>query len=479
MATVAPWRIALRLHITLTLLTAASAIGSALFLMYLARPYIGAQLPEQSAASGEALLLGAVVAGVLAALLGLGFGVVTSRRIRELIRQTEVLVHTDAPYVPRPAADELGVLEDAFGRLTLSIDRFVRDSAILSCLAQGMLLIGRDGALVDYNTAAEGILGAALAPYAGQVIWGQDGLCPEAPDNGRLKDLWQQALDRAEPIAGGEMPIRLGLASARAWRLLEVSLQRWQGGKEAGVLIIFQDASEKQRIREQIRKADQLAFLGGLAAQFSHQVRTPLTMVRGLLELLQADAAPTHSRQDYFDRIIRGLDRLDRLASALLSLAQPTPDAQEAMHLPRLLDDGLTLADGVKRETINVKTDYAASLPTVLGDPYLLSEALSNIIQNAIEATPPGGEVTIQARPMPRQAGLAMDAAGVRVRITNTGSGVSEELRERIFEPFFSTKPSGTGLGLTIARRLIESHGGRIAIESDGASWTSFVVELP
>ena len=71
------------------------------------------------------------------------------------------------------------------------------------------------------------------------------------------------------------------------------------------------------------------------------------------------------------------------------------------------------------------------------------------------------------------------DGGGVRVIIKNTGSGISEELRERIFEPFFSTKSGGTGLGLTIARRLIESHGGRIAIESDGASWTSFVVELP
>jgi len=275
------------------------------------------------------------------------------------------------------------------------------------------------------------------------------------------------------------MHVRLGPAGAGASRLLEVSLRSWQGGKDEGVLIIFQDASEKQRIREQIRKADQLAFLGGLAAQFSHQVRTPLTTVRGLLELLQADAAPADIRQDYFDRIMRGLHRLDRLATSLLSLAQPTPDSQEAMHIPRLLDDGLALADGVKKETINIKTDYAASLPSVLGDPHLLSEALSNLMQNAIEATPSGGEVTIQDRPMPQQAGLPMDASGVRVIIKNTGSGISEELRERIFEPFFSTKPGGTGLGLTIARRLIESHGGRIAIETDGSSWTSFVVELP
>ena len=159
------------------------------------------------------------------------------------------------------------------------------------------------------------------------------------------------------------------------------------------------------------------------------------------------------------------------------------------IHIPRLLDDGLTLADGVQKETINVKTDYAASLPSVLGDPHLLTEALSNIVQNAVEATPPGGEVTIQARPVRDVQGRRFapsplvgeggDGGGVQVMIKNTGSGLSEDLRERIFEPFFSTKPGGSGLGLTIARRLIESHGGRISVESDGASWTSFVIELP
>jgi signal transduction histidine kinase len=220
---------------------------------------------------------------------------------------------------------------------------------------------------------------------------------------------------------------------------------------------MFQDASAKQRIREQIRQADQLAFLGGLAAQFSHQVRTPLTAVRGLLELLRADSLPTANQQEYFDRIMRGLHRLDRLAAALLSLTHSTPGAQEVIHLPHLLDDLLTLTHDATQETVRIKADYAPSLPAVLGDPHLLTEALTNLIRNALEATPPGGEVVIQ----------------------NSGSGIPEELRERIFEPFFSSKRGRTGLGLTIARRLIESHGGRISVACDGSSWTKFIVDLP
>src|SRR5207244_13406972 len=116
---------------------------------------------------------------------------------------------------------------------------------------------------------------------------------------------------------------------------------------------------------------------------------------------------------------------------------------------------------------IQIPADDAPAPPAVLGDPYLLSEALTNLIQNALEATPPGGAVAIQARPTVCQGELPASTQGVQVRIQNSGSGISEELRERIFEPFFSSKRGGTGLGLTIARRLIEIHSGSVAVESD------------
>src|SRR5437016_2148391 len=362
MAPAAPWRISLRLHVVLALLTAASATGSALFLMYLARPYIVGQVPQNATALGGVLLLGAMVAGVLAALVGLGFGMLTSRRIRGLLQRAEALVHTDAPHAPQPATDELGALQQAFGQLTLSIDRFVRDSEILARLPQGLLFIGPGGELVDYNSAAESILGCSLMPFTRQAVWEPAGLFPEGPENGRLKALCQQATGTADPVAGGEVHVRLGPAywpagSPESCRL-EVTLRRWPQGTEAGALIMFQDASAKHHIREQIRQADQLAFLGGLAAQFSHQVRTPLTAVRGLLELLRADAPPTAHQQEYFDRIMRGLHRLDHLAASLRSVTHATPNAQAAVHLPRLLDDILTMAEAGTPQTIRIKTDY-------------------------------------------------------------------------------------------------------------------------
>src|SRR2546428_2461892 len=238
MAPAASWHISLRLHSVLALLTAASATGSALFLMYLARPYMVGQVPGDSTALGGVLLLGAVVAGVLAALVGVAFGMLTPRRIRGMMRRTEALVKADIPHVPQPATDELGALQHAFGQLTLSIDHFVRDSEILARLPQGLLSIGLGGELVDYNSAAECILGISLEPYARQVMWGPDGLFPAGPENGRLQHLCQQATETADPVAGGEVHVRLGptglTAGTPGGHLPEGTLRRWEDETAAG-----------------------------------------------------------------------------------------------------------------------------------------------------------------------------------------------------------------------------------------------------
>jgi signal transduction histidine kinase len=110
-------------------------------------------------------------------------------------------------------------------------------------------------------------------------------------------------------------------------------------------------------------------------------------------------------------------------------------------------------------------------VPAVSGDAFRLSEVFANLIQNALQATPPDGQVEVQVG--------ASDEGGVRVSIRNTGSGIPVELRERIFQPFFTTRATGTGLGLAIARQIVDAHRGRIEVMSDGMSETTFVVELP
>jgi signal transduction histidine kinase len=231
--------------------------------------------------------------------------------------------------------------------------------------------------------------------------------------------------------------------------------------------MLFRDASEKQRIREEIRRADQLALLGGMAARVAHQIRTPLATIRGLLELLQADINPMGQRKEYMDRIILAIDRQDRLVENLLTLSHAEPESCQAVPLPALINDVLEMLPADPR----VRVSGAAALPPAWGDAFRLSEVFTNLIQNALEATPSNGEVEVRME--------AGSPGVVRAMVRNTGAGLPAELRERIFQPFFTTKSRGTGLGLAIARQIVVAHRGRLDVTSDGVSETTFVVELP
>jgi signal transduction histidine kinase len=246
--------------------------------------------------------------------------------------------------------------------------------------------------------------------------------------------------------------------------LLELTVQRREvAGGAPFLVVLFRDAEEKRRIREEIRRADQLAFLGGMAARVAHEIRTPLATVRGLVELLEADLDPHDPRRAYIDRILVGMDRQDRLVEDLLTLSHPEPESWQPVSVFALLSELGEVFPNEARLGVEVPPDVAP----IMGDPLRLSEVLTNLVRNALEASPSSGTVTVRAEPVgPTTVAL-------------TGVGISPELRDKIFQPFFTTKPRGTGLGLPIARQIVEAHQGMIRVDSDGTSFTAFIIELP
>jgi signal transduction histidine kinase len=234
-------------------------------------------------------------------------------------------------------------------------------------------------------------------------------------------------------------------------------------------VLVIRDASEKRRIREEIRRADQLAFLGGMAARIAHEIRTPLAAIRGLLELLQADLPTGDQRRQYIDRVLVGVDRQNRLVENLLTLSHPEPERWEAVSLSEALDELVAMLPRDPR--LVVERGDPDAVPPVWGDPFRLAEVFTNLIENALEASPEGGTVRVRVE--------SQGDEHVRVLVENGGAGIAPEMRERIFHPFFTTKARGTGLGLPIARQIVEAHRGTLTVESDGASGTTFIVELP
>jgi len=458
-------QVSLRLYVVFSLLMALSAAASGLFLLYLARPLVRGLSGAQATEVTLVLFAGAATAGALAAVAGLLVGLRFAGRIRRIIEKAEAISPAGDETPAKKVLDELGALDAVVGRLTLSMDRFVRDTDILARLPEGMLLLGVNGSLISFNATAETLLELPLEPFRGKPILSDHGPFPLAKGNEPLARLLDGLAERS--VFSGEVQVT---ATTGRSLLLEVTLQGREGLQDSSVLVLLcRDASEKRRIREEIRRADQLAFLGGMAARIAHEVRTPLATIRGLVELLQADFPEADPRQEYVDRILRGLERQDRLVEDLLTLSHPEPETWQAVSPLELLDQVLRMLPDDPRLTLSVPESGA--IPRLWGDPVRLSEVFVNLIRNALEATPENGTVTVRVEP---DAGERL-----RVAIRNTGAGVPPELQERIFQPFFTTKPRGTGLGLAIARQIVETHRGRLWVESDGHSETTFVAELP
>jgi len=460
-------RVSVRLYVIFSLLMAVAATASGLLLLYIARPFI-TELGGPLAARATILLFaGAALAGALAAVGGLFVGLRFAGRIRGIVERAEALSpFMGEPYNARPARDELGALDAALGRLTLSMDRFVRDSDILARLPEGMLLLGPAGGLLQFNATAETLLGMPLERYRGAPVLSSAGPLPLGRGNAALAQVLDEAAGAGGPLQFGELSITT--AGGRTLSLEITAQRREWGADSSALLLLMRDASEKQRIREEIRRSDQLAFLGGMAARVAHEIRTPLATIRGLLELLEADLPAADSRRGYIERVLQALDRQDRLVENLLTLTHPEPRASRPVVVAELLRDVLGLFPRDPRLTVTVADP---ALPPVWGDAFRLGEVFANLIQNALQATPESGSVEVMAEVGERER--------VRIVVRNTGAGIPADLRERIFQPFFTTKARGTGLGLAIARQIVEAHGGGIRVESDGASETAFVVELP
>src|SRR6266540_2702429 len=467
-----PYRVSLRLYVVLSLMMAVSAVLSGLFLLYLARPFASELTSAQSRQLTVLLFTGAAVAGALAAVGGLIVGLNFAGRIRGIVEKAEALAphfEEDDPKRRHPTKvrDELGVLDAAVGRLTLSMDRFIRDSDILARLPEGMLLLGPEAKLVSFNTTAEALLGLSLESFRGEPILAEGGALPRSAGNEPLARLLEDGAGGLEPIHETEVPVVTAKGHAL---LLEITAQRRDWGRAAaGQVLVVRDASEKRRIREEIRRADQLAFLGGMAARIAHEIRTPLAAIRGLLELLQADLAAGDQRRQYIDRVLVGVDRQNRLVENLLTLSQPEPEMWQAVALPEALDE--LVATRPRDGRLNLERCDADAVPPVWGDPFRLAEVFTNLIDNALEAVPAEGTVRVRVE--------SNGGEHVRGVVENSGAAIPAEIQERIFHPFFTTKPRGTGLGLPIARQIIEAHHGRLHVKSDGVSETAFVVELP
>ncbi len=238
-----------------------------------------------------------------------------------------------------------------------------------------------------------------------------------------------------------------------------------------GEAIIERRAEERLRLKEQLNRAEKLSAMGEMAAGISHEIRNPLGIIRSSAELLKKKVAKIDPANALPDIIVEEATRLNNIITDFINFARPRNPRFSPCRIEDLVSKTLSfLAPQVDEKGYRVEKNYQNPLPEIMADAPMLHQSFLNLFINAMQAMPDGGRIGINIR---------SEGSRVAIEIDDDGQGIPDDLIHKIWDPFFTTKDKGTGLGLGIVRNIIEAHGGRIQISTRDPHGARVNIELP
>lgn len=341
----------------------------------------------------------------------------------------------------------------------------------IRCLTSGLVTLNLEGRVTSVNDAGCEILGCGRLGEAGPQLLGVP-LASLLPD---LPRVLAQAgptgiVRRAEIMAtraDGELR-HVGISAA------PLSDHR---GQHIGRVIHFQDLTELRRMEVAVARAERLASIGRLAAAIAHEIRNPLAGISGSIELLRDHPGTEDENRKLMGIVVREVDRLNGLITSLLDYARPRTEERTSVDLSEDVSEVVAAFEHERRQ-VNAAIAVTAHVEAgtlVHGGRAQLRQVVWNLLRNAAEAMPSGGRIDVR---VVREAGTRLGPM-VLLAITDTGAGIPKADLDRIFEPFFSTKPGGTGLGLPTVARIIDDHRGTIELASEVGRGTTVTIRIP
>jgi len=324
----------------------------------------------------------------------------------------------------------------------------IKDQVVTS-LPVGLIATDKDGKIAFYNSAAERITGLDLAQARGK-----------EPDSVLPRHLCGLEME-CEFTENKIVPV-----SISASKIIN------EEGQFVGQVLIIRDLGEVRRLQDEIRRKKKLAAIGGLAAGVAHEIRNPLSSIKGIASYYKSKFEDGSEDKEMAGVMIEEVDRLSRVISELLEFARPTKLNRKLSDMNELLKHSTRL---VEQEAAAKKVDIQLNLTSESieadVDPDRLTQCFLNLFLNALQAMESGGRLTVSS---------STGANGnVAIDIKDNGSGISAEDLSKIFDPYFTTKPKGTGLGLAIVHKIIEAHQGQIKVRSTIGQGTVFSIALP
>jgi PAS domain S-box-containing protein len=344
-------------------------------------------------------------------------------------------------------------------------------------MRNGVLAITREGHLVLINAEACRIFGLeSSATYVGRPY----------------SDVLKLHPDIVRVLAGAfelaSLPNRADLRLTPTDKVIgyTLSLVRDDAGQAIGAALFFKDLTHVEQLEERERLRDRLAAVGEMAATVAHEIKNPLAGIEVMAGLLRRQLADNPDALGLVSEIINEAKMANAIVQEVLDFVRPVRLQMERTSLLQSLQNAVTVADGtVRRGQIAVTLDVPQEIPPIKGDQHQLTQVFANLLINAYEALEGRGTVALAARVTHDADHGALLPDGhepvptVVVDVMDDGPGVVDELTDKIFNPFFTTKPQGSGLGLAIVRKIVDAHEGRIDMTSIAGRGTCFRVSLP
>ncbi len=345
-------------------------------------------------------------------------------------------------------------------RLSLTYVKALSES-IIRHMPIGLIAIDEAGNLLSSNQEAERILKLPLSDFLNKKI------LPALPPA-------LIALGEELKSESGQVISEMALNQPEKTVYLDVVavLLKYDDGLPSGRLVLLRDVTELKHLKEEVARSQRLASLGNLAAGLAHEIRNPLSSIKGFATYFRERLKDTPEDQRSADIMVGEIDRLNRVITQLLDLSQPAKPKTHLLELVSLTDEVIEIVSQRARESgIKIAKSFAQNKLPHRGDGDQLRQVLLNIFLNALEAMEGAGTLTVSIdQPQGR---------GARIIIEDTGPGITAESLPHIFDPYFTTKPTGTGLGLAIAQKIIDAHGGEIQVESKLGVGTRVTIFLP
>jgi signal transduction histidine kinase len=354
-------------------------------------------------------------------------------------------------------------------------DRFFRH--LVSSMRNGVIAIHRNGTLALMNDDAYRVFA----------------LTRQADDIGRpFSEVFRGCPDLVRVLSASfdmsTLPNRAELRLKDLDRVIGYTLSqvRNEEGHAIGAVMFFKDLTQVEQREERERLRDRLASLGEMAAGIAHELKNPLAGIEVMAGLLRRQVPDSPDAQSLLADILSEAKLANSIVVEMLEFVRPVRLQVEQTDLASVLHQSLTNAESkVPRSGVDVRIDLAEKLPLIDGDANQLCQVFTNLLTNALEAVNGRGRIDVRVRPevLEQDPGFAAEpdepTQVIVIDVSDDGPGVPAELSDRIFNPFFTTKTTGSGLGLPIVRKIIDAHDGRIDLSSEPGHGTRFRVTLP